>query len=611
VLKDVRVHGAITEAIDYYATLAGAKLLSAPFYEIQETEGLRTVSFFLAGQYFRLDHQGISFSGTGGSVSEYMFGSPMPLHDLGHKEVRNRLVLFGAFTGGNGLAFTPQVSGFQPYETLFLDGNALSNAFFLIKVPWPYSVRRTQEVLLRTLGRVLKRSEKPGAGDDSGLIGEILRELAEPEATLLLLRLVHRPNQRFYEFVRGHYRRVREWGEAQERFVAPLAEEMGIVGYQRERIAVDILYKDDANRQVVDEYKDVLLRILQGDGDPSALARLNSLRNLALRHGLPRSLFDTLDGLIPAAPVVRATEPEYLRKTREIFEGLFLSSRPASEVVGPPEIARLLACKQMAQRNRDNGFEQILLDTGRALDERAAQGEDLEPLEVFSQVVTYFDRLDNAEAMVSELAFMEHATVSENKVRSLLGNRRHLETVEEGLFHRLVVEPALQNPYILRLGRQKVAALSDGLAAVERGEKNLQEVAAGLEALSQREAAEHHLYLSIRSRLKQFYFDLANPVHVRLLQREVEGELKKREAWRGPVPEGAFASALEDLKRESDYLNNVFPRILESGEDSLREEFLKTSGLDRFRVEELEREYRQAHGLAEAGPPAADWRADL
>jgi len=610
VLKDVRVHGAITDTIDYYATLAGAKLLSAPFYELQESDGKRAVSFFLAGQYFRLDQQGISFSGTGGSVSEYMFGSPMPLHDLGHKEVRNRLVLFGAFPGNGGLSFTSQVSGFLTYETLFLDGNALSNSFFLIKVPWPYSVRRTQEVLLRTLGRVLKRSDKPGAGDDSGLIGEVLRELAEPEAVLLLLRLVQRPHQRFYEFVRGLYRRAREWGEAQERFLAPLAEEMGIAEYQRERIAVDILYKDDANRQVVDEYKDVLLRLMQGDPDPSAVARLNSLRNLALRHGLPRSLFDTLDGLIPAAPVVRTAEPEYLRKTREIFEGLFLSSRPASEVVGPAEIARLLAYKQMAQKRRDNGFEQILLDTGRALDERAAQGEDMEPLEVFSQVVTYFDRLDNAEAMVSELAFMEHATVTESKVRSLLGNRRHLEAVEPGLFHRLIVAPALENPYILRLGRQKVAVLSDGLDSVERGEKSLGEVASELEALALREAAEHHLYTSIRSRLKQFYFDLANPVHVRLLQREVEGELKKREGWRGAVPEGAFASALDDVKRESDYLNNVLPRILESGEEDLREAFLKTSGLDRFRVEELEREYRQAHGLEEASP-AADWRGDL
>jgi len=606
VLKDVRVHGSITDTIDFYATLAGSRLLAAPFYELRETHEGREASFFLAGMYFRLNAEGIAFSGTGGAVSEYMFGSPMPLKDLGQKEVKNRLVFFGTFPAeGGGLRFTAQVSGFQSYENLFLDGNALANTFFLVKVPWPYSVRRTQELLLKTLGRVLKRSDRPAAFDDAGLLSEILKELAEPDATLLLLRLVNRFNQRFYDFVRSYYRREREWGDPQERFVAPLAEELGIPEYQRRRIAVDILYKDDANRPIVDEYKDVLLRLLETGGDPSAAARLNSLRNLATRHGLPRSLFDTLDGLIPADKAARTGEPDYLRKTREIFEGLFLSSRPPQEVVGPREIARLLACKQEAIEHRDNGFEQVLLDTGRVLDERMAETGDTAPFEVFSEVITYFDRLDNASAVVSELAFMEHATVTESKVRSVLGNRRELESVEPGLFRRLVVAPVLENPYILRLGRQKVEALEEGLKAVERGEKSLQEVTADLESLVHREAAERFLYERIRSRLRQFYFDLQNPVHVRLLQRDVEGELRKREGWQGPVPEGAFASALEDVRREGDYLSNVLPRILETGDTRLREEFLRQSGLDRFRLEELEREYREAHGLEE--PPAPAW----
>ena len=158
--KDIRVHGAITPEIDYYANLAGEKLLPAPFYEVSQEGGRNSVAFFLAGMYLRLSPEGVSFSGTGGVVSEYMFGSPMPLQDLGHKEVRNRLVMFGAFMGETGgLSFTANISGQQSYENLFLDGNALGNYFFLIKTPWPYSARRTQEVLLKTLGRVLKRSE--------------------------------------------------------------------------------------------------------------------------------------------------------------------------------------------------------------------------------------------------------------------------------------------------------------------------------------------------------------------------------------------------------------------------------------------------------------------
>jgi uncharacterized protein (TIGR04442 family) len=602
VFKDIRVHGAITPEIDYYANLAGEKLLPAPFYEVSQEGGRNSVAFFLAGMYLRLSPEGVAFSGTGGVVSEYMFGSPMPLQDLGHKEVRNRLVMFGAFMGETGgLSFTAYISGQQSYENLFLDGNALGNYFFLIKTPWPYSARRTQEVLLKTLGRVLKRSDFPGAGADSDLGAEILKELAEPDATLLLLRLAHRPHQQFHQFVRDYYRRTREWGDSQKRFVDTLGEELDIQEYQRERIAIDILYKDAQNKQIVDEYKDVLLSIMLNGSDPSALARLNSLRNLAMRHNLPRSLFDTLDGLMPTAPSVQREEREYLHGAREIFEGLFLSSKPPTEVIGHAEIVRLLGYKQQAQQFRDNGFEQILLDTGRVLDERAAEGGDIEPFEVFSQVVTYFDRLDNAEAVVNQLAFMEHATVAEDRVRSLVGNKRELDAIEPGLFHRLVVEPALRNPYSLAFGRRKVEALYQGLEHIGKGECTHAEAAVRVNELAQGESAQRHLNEAIRGRLKQFYFNLSNAIHVRLLQREVEGELHKRDA-EIVIPEGAFAAALEDVKAESEYLNDLYPKLLENPDAEAREAFILRTGLDRYRVEELEREYRIGHGLEETAP---------
>jgi len=599
-LKDVRVHGSITDNVDFYATLAGEKLLSAPFYEIAEENGNRTVSFFLSGMYFKLDQQGLAFSGTGGAVSEYMFGSNMPLQDLGNKAVRNRLLLFGTYMGEKGLSFTPQVSGTSTYDDLFINGNAVSNSFYIIKTPWPYSVRRTQEVLLKTLGKILKRSENVGKGDDAALREEILRELAEPEATLLLLRLVHRSHQRFYQFVSEFYRREGEWTDKQKSFAVPLAKELGITQYQRERIAVDILYKDVDNQQVVDEYKDVLLELNAGRRDPaSALPRLNSLRNLAMRHRLPPTLFDTLDGLIPAAEVTEAeAEPEYLRKTREIFEGLFLSSKPPSEVVGHAEIIQLLSFKQQAQENRDNGFEQILLETGRILDEQAAEGGDLSAFEVFSEVVTYFDRFDNAVAPITQLAFMEHATLQEDKVRSILGNKRALDQIEEGLFKNLVVGSILDNPYLLRMGRLKVLALIEGLADLERGERTLADIVSEIKVLTDREVAEQRLFATIKKRIKSFYFDLSNPMHLRLLKRDTQGELLKRDDWSGPVPEGAFEAALEQVKMESEYVNNVLPRVIESTDEQLKEDFLKRSKMDLYRMEELERKYLERHGLA-------------
>lgn len=602
-LKDIRLHGAITPEIDYFAVLAGERLVVTHFYEIQnDAVGLR-VSFFLAGQYFKLDREGITFSGTGGAVSEYMFGSPMPLNDLGHKEVHNRLLVFGAFQGEGGkISFSPNVSGSVSWRELFIEGNALSNSFFILKVPWPYSVRRTQEVLLKTLGRMLKRSRHPGAGDDSELSSEILKELAEPDATLLLLRVAHRPHQQFYDFVRRYYQKEGEWGPPQESFVSRLADELGVEQYQRERIAIDILYKATRNRPILDEYKDILLGAAEGALAAPDLQRLNTLRNMAVRHGLPPTLFDTLDQLLPS--VTGRAEPPYLRGAREILHEKLLGANPPREVVGPTEIAQLLAAKQMAQQNHDSGFEQILLDTGRMLDERAAETGDFEAFEVFSEMVTYFDRLDNAEAVVNQLVFMEHASVTEEKIRSLHGNYQAFEELEPGLFQRLVVEPAQKNAYALQYGKRKLTALWAGLGRLERGGQ-FSEIAVRVERLAKEEHLHQHLYEAIRKRLRQFFFDLSNPAHVRLLQADVEVEAAKHSAWgEAELPPAAFQLALEQVQKETDYLTSVYPRILSGADASLREQFLQTSQLDRYKLEELEREYRIARGL-EATPEEA------
>lgn len=606
-LKDIRLHGEITPEVDFFAVLAGEKLAVTHFYEIGEGAAGREASFFLAGSYFKLDQKGIAFSGTGGAVSEYMFGSPMPLNDLGHKEISNRLVVFGTYAGTAGqgrLEFTPNVSGVVSYRDLFLEGNALGNLFFLIKTPWPYSVRRTQEVLLKTLGRRLKRSPHPGAGNDSELAAEILKELSEPDATLLLLRLAHRPHRQFYDFVRGYYLKEGEWGEPQERFVTVLADELGIEQYQRKRIAIDILYKAERNRPILDEYKDILVSALEAPLSEAALGRINTLRGMAVRHGLPPTLFDTLDGLLPTAAAARGqAEAPYLRRVREILLGLFEATEAEEKRLQPNEVAELLSAKQRAHHGHDNGFEQVLLDTGRRLDEYTAETEDYQPFETFSELLTYLDRLDNAEAVVSHLVYMEHASISEEKVRSLLGNREAFETLEAGLFQRLVVDEALKNPYALGYGKRKLSVLLAGLQRVERGEQTCAEVAARVERLAKEEQLHERLYGGIRRRLKQFYFNLSNPAHVRLLQADLEAETLKQGHWaEGSLPPGAFDTALEQVQRETEYLNNIYPRILAGADQGIRDQFLSESHLDLYKVEELEREYRQAHGLEAQGP---------
>jgi len=52
-----------------------------------------------------------------------------------------------------------------------------------------------------------------------------------------------------------------------------------------------------------------------------------------------------------------------------------------------------------------------------------------------------------------------------------------------------------------------------------------------------------------------------------------------------------------NIKKEAIYLHNLLPGIIAERDVALREDFLDNSGLDRFYVEELEREYFELNNL--------------
>lgn len=601
-IKDIRLHGRHSKEIEFFANLAGEKPLSSHFYEIEKTEDEVKISFFLAGNYITLTKEKVLFSGTGGIVSEYMFGSPLPLNDLTHKEILNRLLLFGTRQGENGLEFSSNLRGEITYKELFLEGNAISNTFFLIKTNWPYSLRRTQEVLLKILGKLLKRTSYVGEENDDALSESILKELSDPDALLLLIRLKHRTNSQFYKFVRRHYAKKKLWNDDDEKYVMKFADEINVEEYQRRRIIIDILYKSQENRAIVDEYKDILAVASSAHLDSNQIARLNSLRNLAMRHNLPLALFDTLDNLIPKAKDADSKEREspYLREMRSILEGLFLFSAKPKDVIGKDEISRLLKIKHTAHINRDNGFEHILLDTGRILDERAAETEDFEAFELFTEIVTYFDRLDNAMNVINHLAFLEEAEISEDKIRSLLGNKKLLDEIDPKIFEELLVEPIYNNSYSLRFGKKKIELLMSAIDKIERNEMNITQAAFQINLITNAERAHNFILQKIKELFSRFYFDLGKQSHISILKKEIFGLAKKNFGEEYRVPEGAFESALEQFISENEYLTSIFPRILRENDQKLREEFIKEKNIDRSRLEEIEKEYKKGNRIEES-----------
>jgi uncharacterized protein (TIGR04442 family) len=57
------------------------------------------------------------------------------------------------------------------------------------------------------------------------------------------------------------------------------------------------------------------------------------------------------------------------------------------------------------------------------------------------------------------------------------------------------------------------------------------------------------------------------------------------------VSKKLFARVFIDLGKESFYLNHLLPLIIQNKDTALREDFLNNSGLDRFYIEMLEKEY--------------------
>jgi uncharacterized protein (TIGR04442 family) len=65
-----------------------------------------------------------------------------------------------------------------------------------------------------------------------------------------------------------------------------------------------------------------------------------------------------------------------------------------------------------------------------------------------------------------------------------------------------------------------------------------------------------------------------------------------------PIPVQLFRDVVVNIKKEAIYLHNLLPQIVAHRDTALREDFLENSGLDRFYVEELEREYFELNELA-------------
>jgi uncharacterized protein (TIGR04442 family) len=588
--------GLIGPAIEYFATVAGPDVDRRFFFE-QISAQRNVVRYFGGNSEIVINPEGVRFRGNGGIFGEYMFGGHLPVGDLLNDEVVNRLVLFGATAGNQAheIRFTNHTEGFESYDNLFLQGNAVANYFFFLDDRKRYAtVSERQAATLRVMGKLLKRSRRVGAGQFLALAHEIVETLNEPDTTIVIMRLVHRANQRFAEVARQTYaatRTIADLGSAGHE-----GDELGRVeAYQRERIQIDVIYHHPDNQELIDEYKRILASCAGSTINPSARARLMRLRTLSLRNEVPLSIFDTLEEIVLQERRLTTDEEEhdYIRSTREILGG-FLLGKNINRKLSSLDMVQLMENKQKAAGNRDQTFEELLLDTGRQIDEIAREEEDFDRLESFGELITLFDRIDHTQMLVNKLAFMDDVELSQEQVRSLLGNMQVFEKLRRGLFQQLFIDPVVSNEYALSYGKKKLYALTLGLISIENNESSIGEVTGSIVSINRSERAYFSVYKVARKRMSNFYLELNTPEGRETFRREIRAEIAhddELQELQESINESLLEEVITKIRLEAFYINQLLPRIIEEQDATTRHDFLSNSGLDRFQIEELESEY--------------------
>lgn len=593
-IKDLRLHGSIGQ-VDYFAFVAGMNIHSTYFHE----EGPSRIRFFSPGNELTISDHGISYRGTGGSFCEYGFGVEESVTDMKKPDILNRLIMFGAFPDNNErVVFTNNIQGEETFYRIFLQGHAVKNYYFIVSSEFKGEFKDRQKQILKSTGKFLKRTDLSDGDRDTELLDSLYSALSEERSTLYIFKLINRGNREYYDAFRSFYLKNRKLGIEEELFLEEIASRNNIDSYQRERMKIEIMYRQPENRAIVDEYKDILINGLKKEIlHSSEQAKLNRLRTLGIRNNISVILFNTLDRLLLKGKNVQADEePGYVNEARSILENLFFSDSSLKRHIIKEDIVRLIKANNKACSLNEKGMEKVLLDIGKACDDLSRETDDFSVLEEFSSLVTYFDRYDNVRAMLGNLAFMKNPEFREDAVRSLLGNKKAFDELDDSLFHSVFIKELYRNKYITGYGKRKIELVVKGLDNIKHGEAAFKDVVKDLKLL----ADEENLYSRIYSALKENLRSFVPGLEVRGGRDRVRAEIEKNLSEDGPpaeIPAELFEKVFVDLRKESIYLNQILPRIIQNKDTALREDFLRNSGLDRFLIESLEQAYLAQRGL--------------
>ncbi len=600
-IQDIRLHGQVETNIEYYATVAGKEIKNLFFFEKQLQEAISSLRLFSPSNEIIINEHRLNYKGNGGSFCEYMFGVNLPLKDMIRKEVVNRLVLNGTHyqKETESLVFTDNTQGSERWVDMFRNGNAICNYYFFVQLNNPRTPKEQQEYILKTLGKMIKRTTHVIDQNDLALINEFFSFFNNPDATIYLIKFVHRKNQEYYQLFKEYYLEKKLITAEEQATLDELAKINRIDKYQQERTKIDVIYKHPDNKRLIDEYKDILVDISTApEISQSKLAKLNRLRTLSVRNNIPLELFIALDELfLKGKAIITTEEPSYLATTREILEGLFLKDQNVSTLISNEDLVLLIKAKQLSLEKRDYSFDGLLLDMGRLCDEHAQKNTSLDIMERFGYIVTYFDRYDSTYNFLNQLVFMEGISVTEKMLRTIYGNKKVFDTLDLKIFKDIFIETILRDKYLTSYGKRKIYLVFNGIKEVEIGSLGLNDIVKQIDEVNLDALLYRTAHFHLKKMMKSFYIEIKSENELENIRVDLSKELLGKNLIQTEIPLPLFEKIIVDIRKEATYIFEILPLILSTREGNPREKFLKDSGLDRYYVEELEREYFESKSL--------------
>jgi uncharacterized protein (TIGR04442 family) len=601
-IQDIRLHGFVAntaERYEYFTTVIGPGLHMRFFYEQGEDVRGPRDRFFLSGNEVALYDNRIHHRGNGGTFCEYMLGMEQPIKDILKKDVRNRLVMYGARYDDEGerIIFTNETSGNETLTRVFDEGHAFANYYFFIAGDIQGELKTVQETVLRFIGKSLKRSDLSLDSDGNALAARIYKDINIPRWTLFIVKLVDRFAYNYYKQFSELYRSGKAMLPAEREQLIAMSTRFGLTKSDRDRLELDVIQRQQENQQLIDGYKEALAMHYEGKHDERSIQfKRNRLRTLAARRHLPPQIFDKLDRMLRPRQA-ELTKPAFVNEAKSRLSELLVDGQAGRELC-EDDLVCLLRTRVEALQQHYGKFDDLVTEMGR--------GKSGEAAELFSIIVGHYERFQAAYDTVISVAFIDDYELSEEQINELARAKDIIDNIRLELLDELIFQSMERQHYLNIYGRDRLRKLRDGIGAIITGDQQAATVIKNITRINGELRLRRTIDQHLRDRVRDIHKEPLGKQEQEFLRVEISHKLMQEGAITEIISPELFASALFGIREEFLYLNELLPQIINNRDRQLRNDFLENSELDRFRTEELEQQYFRMHNLS---PEVLEWFA--